>query len=538
MRKDYEIVGSYNNQRILNIDSERNVNLFEYIDINGKRPKTLIPTSGLDIQKATFQDALKGVRAAFYFKDITANNTSHIEGVYVVVGNQFYIIKPDFSVDKLNPSPLATDTGYVGIDANQHQVMFVDGINGYIFNVQTGIFTVKNSSDPFTPPNIAFPIRPIDVSNLDGYFVIASGDTPNWYISELNNGLVITAFASITSHPGNIVACRTLHRRLFLFSEFFTEVWENAGLGSDIPFRRNNTLLMEVGTPSVGSISTGFDRMFFLSQTRDGLDSIIKVRGYEPIPVSNKALDYQLSQYDAFILTGTKDARGIVIKENGLIFYRINFTNANHTFVLNVSMSSPQDPKWHEEEVLNGDRHPAQVHFFFRGNNYYGHYNLPIIYKVNPNNSTNNGETIRRMRIGKPITPEGYNRLRIDRFHLDLVQGIVETELGEETELLQENGSFSIDTESGIPLITEVDLTQFRDHQPVVFLSYSKDGGRNYGNELIAPMGKIGERTFRTVWRKLGTIPRGQSFVPRIQFFHQIPFIILGAAWDFEIMPE
>ncbi len=51
-------------------------------------------------------------------------------------------------------------------------------------------------------------------------------------------------------------------------------------------------------------------------------------------------------------------------------------------------------------------------------------------------------------------------------------------------------------------------------------------------------MGKLGERTFRTVWRKLGVIPRGQGFVPKIEFFQDIPFIILGAAWFFEVLPE
>ncbi len=74
--------------------------------------------------------------------------------------------------------------------------------------------------------------------------------------------------------------------------------------------------------------------------------------------------------------------------------------------------------------------------------------------------------------------------------------------------------------------------------QPTVFLSISKDGGQTYGNELHGEMGKIGERTYLTVWRKLGTTPRGQGFVPKIQFFNTIPFVLLGAAWDFEVLPE
>jgi hypothetical protein len=71
-----------------------------------------------------------------------------------------------------------------------------------------------------------------------------------------------------------------------------------------------------------------------------------------------------------------------------------------------------------------------------------------------------------------------------------------------------------------------------------VFLSISKDGGQTYGNKILAPMGKIGERSFRTVWRKLGTIPRGQAFVPKLEFYNQVPFVLMGGAWYSEVMPE
>ena len=50
----------------------------------------------------------------------------------------------------------------------------------------------------------------------------------------------------------------------FYFLSFLHEVWENAGLGVNLPFRRNNTLLMEYGTPAIGSISVSFDTMIFL----------------------------------------------------------------------------------------------------------------------------------------------------------------------------------------------------------------------------------------------------------------------------------
>ena len=353
------------------------------------------------------------------------------------------------------------------------------------------------------------------------------------------NSIVVTGqlqLGSITSHPGNIVACRTLHRRIFLFSQNFTEVWENAGLGTNLPFRRNNSLLMEVGTPALGSVSVGFDRMFFLSQDKDGLSGVMEVKGTESILVSNRALDFQLAQYAADPDTGVADARGILIKENGLIFYRLNFTLANHTFILNVTMSTSDSIKWHEEEVLNGDRHPAQTHAYFDGVNYYGDYNRAIFYIVDDQASTNDGETIRRMRIGRQMTPDGYNRLRIDRFQVDLLQGQLAIDEFIDIDLLAEDEEILL-TESDINIILDQQINTVGG-QPTVFLAISKDGGQTYGNYLHASMGKIGERTYRTVWRKLGTTPRGQGFIPKIEFFNEIPFILLGAAWAHEVLPE
>lgn len=619
MRKDYDLVGSYDKQRFSSINAERTVNLFEYNDPDGKRPKVLLPTSGLIDSEIDLDNETGGARAAFVFSN--AIYQVYGQSVFKTTGTTGFL-----STTKIGT--LTTATGYVGIDANTFQVIFVDGVQGWIFDINNPASTLELITDQ------SFPSRPIDVCFLDGFFLVANGETNTFQLCTINQGLIwgpdfttgtgnafvatsgsspnivlttgntlnyqigtpivfngagtlpvgtpaitigttyfiksvvnSTTFTisatpygtaitfttagiapifvtnngqlqlgSITSHPGTIVACNTLHRRIFLFSQNFTEVWENAGLGTNLPFRRNNSLLMEVGTPAIASVQVGFDRMFFLAQDKDGIAGVVEVKGTESIPVSNRALDFQLAQYAQDPNTGVADARGVLIKENGIIFYRLNFTLANHTFVLNVSMSTQESLKWHEEEVLNGDRHPAQTHAFFDGVNYYGSYSKPFFYIVSDQTSTNDGETIRRMRIGRQMTPEGYNRLRIDRFQVDLVQGALD---------IQDFVDIDLDTEDFEPITTEDDEIIILDQQidigggqPTVFLAISKDGGQTYGNYLHASMGKIGERTHRTVWRKLGTTPRGQGFVPKIEFFNPIPFVVLGAAWDFETLPE
>ena len=610
---DFDIVGSYNNQIISSIDAERSINVFEYHDLRGKKPKSLVNTSGLINTELVFGSVTGGFRAQFVF-----NNNE-----YNVVGNSVFLTTTGGIVSLLG-TLVNTSQGYVGIDANINQVIFVDGVNGYIWDTTSSTFT--KITDP------GFPITPIDVCTLDGFFVVANGNTNNFGLSGFNQGLVwgpdnngtqttfimastsanlvltyhggsinnyqigtpvvfsggslpaqliagttyyvktivnsttiqvsatdggmvITSAAggsgnmtnngqlqvgSITTHPGTIVACRTLHRRLFLFSQFFTEVWENAGVGTNLPFRRNNALLMEYGTPALGSISVSFDMMAFLSQTRDGLGSVMQVTGTESVPISTSALDARLSSYAK--VQQVSDCRAFLIKENNIIFYRMNFTAANHTFVYNVTMSDPSQDShklWHEEEVLNGNRHPAQTHAYFNGINYVGHYALPILYVLDSQTYTNDGEPIRRERITKSIVPPGYQRIRIDRLQVDLLQGnIADIAMEFQTQQLITENEIGLLTENGMPLLAEQELPINNPQELYVFLSISRDGGQTYGYTIKAPMGAVGQRTFRTLWRKLGVIPRGQAFVCKFEFFQAVPFIVLGASWAMEVLPE
>lgn len=636
--EDYDIVGSFNNQRVSNIDAERSVNCFQYNDPLGKKPKTLINTSGLINTQLNF-GSTGAFRAQFVFNGIE----------YSVVENRVYSRTTSNIVTQINGSStlLSTSTGYVSIDANTFQVIFVDGLSGWIYDTITKIFV--KITDP------AFPSSPIDVCTLDGFFVVAVGNTPNFQLSSLNQGLVwgvdfvsspgvtgntfvaasggspnlsltsgstlnyqvgtpivfsvggggtlpvgtpaivagVTYYVksvinsavftisttnggaaitfattgtapiyvtnngqlqqgSITTHPGNIIACRTLHRRLFLFSNFYYEVWENSGIGTNLPFRRNNSLLGEYGTTSASCIATGFDYMFFISQDRDSLGPVMQIAGTTPVAISNRALDFILAQYAA--TTGISDCTNFIIKEEGLFFFRMNFTSSNHTFVYNVSLSDPtreEGKLWHEEEIITGDRHPSQTHSYFNGINWVGDYLHPILYQVDSNTFTNGaivdtdgvvitpGQPIKRMRITKAIVPPGYQRIRIDRLQLDMLQGtIFEQQFTEsEVNILTESGFFLL-TEDSIELITDEGMITPSAISPSIYLSISKDGGQTYGYKLIAPMGQTGDRTFRTLWRKLGVIPRGQAFVIKIEFYDAIPFIILGGSWAYEILPE
>ena len=173
MRKDYDLVGSYDNQRVSTINAERTVNLFEYLDPNGKRPKVLLPTAGLVNANLNFGSETGGSRAAFVFND----------AIYQVYGSS--VFRTTGTTGFLSTSligSLTTTVGYVGVDANTYQVIFVDGEAGYIWDINAATYTQITDT--------GFPAKPIDVCYLDGFFLVANGDTNTFQLSSLNQGMV------------------------------------------------------------------------------------------------------------------------------------------------------------------------------------------------------------------------------------------------------------------------------------------------------------------------------------------------------------
>lgn len=471
-------MGSFSKQPIKSFDAQRTVNSFEYTDDSGKRGKLLVNTSGL-VKKVMINSGHNGWRASFVFKGY----------VYFIVGENVYRM-----TGQLVPALLGTITsigGFAGIEANTFQVIFVDGVKGYIYDTNSGVFSQITS--------MGFPALPIDVAFLDGFFIVAAGNTNTFTLSSLNDGTTWDALdsAAINTHPGTITCVQTLHRKLFIFSQTFCEVWENAGL-ADFSFRRNNSLLMEYGTTVPASVVTGFDRMFFLSQDTQGLGHVIMVSGTQAIPISNSALDYELNSYGDI-----SDGSGVVYQDWGIIFYRLNFTTANKTWVFNASQSTPQELRWHNEEMLNGSRHVAQTHFYINNKHYFGAYNSGNCYEVSNTTYNNDGESIKRERIAELLYDKDNNRMRVDRLYIDFVQGTASA--------------------NGV------------DANPVVFLAVSKDGGQSYGNEHVSPMGQIGQNTFRTIFRRLGA---GRTFTFRVRFYNQVKYMMLGATIDYEVLPE
>lgn len=497
---DFPVVGSLHEDVITKVNAERTINMYEVFSPHGKKQNYLHPTPGKE-ERGTFSEGNKG-RASFVFKGFT----------YFVEGDTIYRMDSTLILNVISPIGFFTTiTGHVGISANEFQILFVDGIKCFLWdtNTATGIDNTPNLPAGFTP---------LDITFMDASFLLISGATGfqnRFYVSALNDGTVwpILDFALINSRPTILNGISVLKRRIFFFGQNKSEIWVDAGL-SDFRFRRDNNLLLEHGVKAIDSIAQAFDRLFYLSGDIDGVGSIMMIEGgISPQPISTREMDERIQRY-----TAPQDAIGFAYKINGQVFYQINFTTDEHTFVFNANTKL-----WHELEAANGTRDTSNTHAFFDNKHFITTYNDSKLYELSYNFLTNAGEKIKRTRICRTLSSPTYERIKYARLQVDMLKGV---------------GKINTKPLSSLPpppKTTQAQLEASADVDPMVFLSVSEDGGDTYHSFGSESFGKAGDRNIRIMWQRLGTY---RDAIWKFEIYNAVPIYILGAAIDMEIQPQ
>lgn len=505
-RMDFPIVGSLWEDQITKVNAERTVNMYVTSAYQGKKPQYLAPTPG-KLETGTFTEGGFG-RASFVFKDYT----------YFVQGSTIYRMDLTLIPVAIAINFFTTSTGHVGISANEHEVIFVDGIKCYLWNTNTAT-GIDNT------PNLPVGFAPLDVTFMDGSFILISsspGMQNRFYVSALNDGTTwpILDFALINSRPTILNGVAVLKRRIFFFGQNKSELWLDAGL-SDFRFRRDNNLLLEHGVKAIDTIYEAFDKLFYLSGDIDGVGSIMMVAGgITPIAISTRQMDEKIQYF-----TNTENAIGFAYKINGIVFYQISFPGANKTFVFNATDSEPQKGIliWHELEMADETRDIANTHAFFQGKHFITTYNDDKLYEISSQYLTNNGERIKRMRIARVSSVPTYDRITYGRMQVDMLEGVG---------AINQKPLSSLPTK---PLQTYSALANASDVNPIIYLSVSIDGGITYESLGSATVGEAGERLHRVLWWDLGTY---RDAIFKWEMYNAVPTYILGAAVDMEIQDQ
>lgn len=399
---------------------------------------------------------------------------------YWVSGGALIEIDDGFTATQVGT--LNTSGGEVYMAQNGSQLMIVDGTNGYIYDGTT--LTVIADADYIdTATHVAF---------IDGYFIVNNPGTGQFHISASYDGTSWNAldFATAERNPDDIKAIAANHRELWLFGKNTAEVWFNSG--AEFPFDPVQQGFSEWGIAAPDSVSTLDGKLFWLTSNERGDGLVAFSQGYTPKIISTRAIEADFSAYSQI-----SDAISYTYQQPGHQFYVLTFPVANKTWVYDVTTQM-----WHERGTHGIGRHRSCGHLHFAKTHLVGDYTTGKIFDLDLDTYTDDGTLIERVR-------------RTQHIHKDLKRIIYHV--------------VQVDMETGVGLVTG------QGSDPQVMLRWSDDGGHTWSSELWRSMGKLGEYSTRTIWRRLG---KSRDRVFELKVTDPVKTVVIDARADLTVCSQ
>ena len=331
------------------------------------------------------------------------------------------------------------------------------------------------------------------VDIIDNYFVYNKPDTQQWGasnpLSPISQGL---SFSSKDGAPDNLVALIVDHREVYLLGETSSEVWTDVGT-YPFAFQRIPGTSTQHGIAAKSSVYRLGNSFAYLSRNNRGQAMIMQMNGYTPTRISNHAVEQTLvNQY-------VDDALAWTYQLEGHECYVITFPTLDLTWVYDATTTMWH--KWLSVDNMNVfHRHRGNCCAVFNGEVLVGDYENGIIYLLDPNNYTDNGNEIRRVRRAPHIVTD------LQRQYLQELQIQFQPGVGlngySRSQYSPTNGVAGVGI-AGLAIAGSSEiLTVGAD--PQAMLRWSDDGGSTWSNEHWASIGQIGKYKNRAIWRRLG----------------------------------
>jgi len=294
-------------------------------------------------------------------------------------------------------------------------------------------------------------------------------------------------YATAESNADDLIAVYTFKQKAYMFGEKTTEPWYNSGVGRP-PFDTLEGGIISIGLGARASISNNDDFMYFLADDRT-------VRRIADIGRSQSVSNIALAE--AFRKYTITDAVGFCFTMQDQNFYHISFPTEGRTWVY-----TERSGQWFE--LGSQGRGLANSHAFAYGKNLVGDFQNSNIYEWDIETFDENGDPMIRIRDTGPL-------------HAGLIGGP-----GSEVEF----NRFELTLERGVGLVSG------QGSDPIIMLQLSIDGGRTFGTERWAKIGKSGEFLQKVEWHGLG---RASEFIIRVKTSDPVPYCIHGANADIEV---
>jgi hypothetical protein len=394
--------------------------------------------------------------------------------LYVVSGQRFYSVTQAGVVTDLGGS--IGGTNFTPMADNGTQICIVNGTNGYIWTAIGGLQIISD-------PNFH---AAQSVTFFDNFFAFDWSGTNKWFISNSGDGTTYTGtdFASAEVSSDFVLSLLNQQENMLIFGQRTIEQWYDAG-AVNFPFQRQSGATIERGCAAALTPVKEDNSVFFL-----GDDLIFyRLNGTSLVRQSTHAIEATWQAYST-----VSDAYSFSYTFEGHKFIVVVFPTANATWILDLSTGL-----WHERESwdINNNsfgRWRGTCAIEVWGLVLVGDQFSNSVGSMNATTYTEFGNTIRMLATSPPLHDD---RKRIFVPVLEM------------------------DVESG------VGLTTGQGSAPIIYMDFSKDGGRTFNNlQQFNSLGAIGAYLTRVRWLRLG---QSRQWVFRVHISDPVKRVIVRA---------
>ena len=310
------------------------------------------------------------------------------------------------------------------------------------------------------------------VDIVDNYFVYNNPNTQQWAASNILSPITpALSYGNKDGAPDNLVSIIVDHREVYLMGEDSSEVWVDAGT-FPFPFQRIPGTSTQHGIVAKFSVARLGNSFAYLSRNIRGQSQVMLMEGYIPKRISTHAVENTL------VNQPVADAVAFTYQLEGHEVYVISFPTLDITWAYDITTDM-----WHKwlwcDNTNTYHRCRANCVAVFQNMVLVGDWQNGQIYELDPNNFTDNGQNVRRLRRAPHLVTD-LQRQYFEEFQIQFQPGVGTTGV-----------SMPVDTKS---------TTTY----PQAMLRWSNDGGSTWSREYWVTIGQEGKYKNRAIWRRMG----------------------------------